>query len=215
MRIVTRFFFATALAMIAGEAAIAQQRATSIESWITTNDLPSDATARQGSARVHFTVTTDGRVTSCKEQFGHSASKDRICNLIEERARYVPAYAKSGQPIESKDEISVSWSPGNVIVGATDFGGALPANNPSYWATDQDLTPAIAAKTKVDVEVAFRIGPDGHISDCSARSDNSPEADRLTCRLLRSRALFHSPLGHDGNPIETVGRTVVHWRTPG
>ncbi len=217
MRIIVQILAACVLALIVWEPVAAQQRATPIESWITADDLPAGGTAKQGSVRIHFTINTDGRVTGCKVQFGngYSALKDRICDIVEERARYVPAYSKSGQPIESEDELSIAWSPGNVIVGASDFGGALPANNPSYWASDLDITPAIAARKQVDVRVAFRIGTNGHVTDCAARSDNSPEADELSCQLLRSRALFRPPLGRDGNPIETVGRTVIHWKTPG
>jgi hypothetical protein len=193
----------------------AQQRATPIEEWVTAADFPANATSGEGSVRVRYTIGTDGKATHCKVQYrqGDADLRDRICELIEQRGQYTPAYSKAGQPIEAEDELHIFWKSGQVMVGQTDFGGALPSNNPAMWETTDDVTPAIIAAKRIDVNLSFRIGVDGRVSDCVATAPNSNVANDLSCRLLRARARFHSPVGRDGNPIEAVGRTVIHWRS--
>lgn len=217
----------TSLLLACGLAAVsqpsaAQQRATPITSWITDADFPSDPgkKRRDGSARVRFTVTPAGRAANCTVQ--HATVSDevqtRICELIQERARYIPAYAKSGDPIEAEDELGVSWRSGKPIVGESDFGGALPANNPTRWVTPNDSLPAKLLKSRrgrVEIFLTFRIGSDGRVSDCQGTSPASPDAAASSCKLLSARARFRPPVGRDGNPIETDGRTVIRWETRG
>lgn len=206
--------------LIAAAPLAAQQRETPISSWITNADIPPEmpATGKPIPVHVALTISPTGRVSDCRIVYttGDRSLSKLTCALLEQRARYVPAFSTAGEPIKAKDELSISWdlAQERVEVGKQDYGGAIPANNPSYWVTDLDTT-RLSLKSEVDVEMSFSIARDGSVSTCSVRQPSSnPAADALSCALLKARAKFHVPVGRDGLPMPTTGHTTVHWAPP-
>ena len=209
------------LCLLASEACqpvMAQERATSISGWVTDSDFSDWAAKHKGEdVIVRFAVTQEGRATNCKPLFASKSEfSSRVCDLIVERGRYVPAYDRSGSPIVSEDQLDISWRSGKAIVGETDFGGAMPANNPSTWAVTTDGLPSKLKRARpgaLDINLTFTIGSDGRVSGCRGSSPDAPEMVPPTCKHLTERARFKPPLGRDGNPMQASGRAVIHWQT--
>lgn len=213
-------YVATATLLCTATVAGAQQRETPISSWITDADIPDDVpeTVEATSVHVALTVSPTGTVSDCRVVYttGYRPLSKLTCALLEQRARYIPAFSVAGEPIESKDELSVWWNvpQKRVVVGRLDYGGAIPANNPSYWVTDLD-SAKLSLKSEVDVEMIFSIGRDGSVSSCQVPTPSgNAAADALSCALLTARAKFRAPIGRDGLPMQAMGHTTFHWAPP-
>lgn len=214
---ISRMAFVFLLAAAAPVAA--QQRANEISTWITNDDIPASAQRKSASVRVEYTVSPSGMVTDCKVAFvtGHRPFGKLTCSLIQQRARYVPAFSKKGEPVAARDILGVSWAPmpEGVSAADTDFGSAIPLSNPGLWVLDTDIPRKMVQSRPFDVAVTFAIGVDGRVRGCEASvPSESPEAGALICSLLRSRARFKPPVGRYGQSLETSGRTVVHFEKP-
>jgi hypothetical protein len=202
---------------IAASPASAQQRQTPISAWISSADIPVQlpAQAMPTSVSVEYKISKIGTATDCRVTYlaGYRPLGDLTCSLIEERARYIPAFSKKGEPVDAKDVLFVSWNPTpqGVVVGRSDYGGALPLGNPSYWVTDLD-NDKLVLKSPTDVQMKFSIGIDGRITSCEVPTPSgSPRADALSCSLLKARARFKPPVGRNGLPLPASGQTAFHW----
>jgi len=108
----------------------------------------------------------------------------------------------------SRDKLRPPWS-----IPKDDFGGATPLNM-SEWSRLEDYPlSSISAGEKGYVTVAFLIGVDGRISDCSVvRSSGFARLDAIPCPTLIQRARFSPALDSSGKPRPTRGRTsIIYW----
>ena len=201
----------------------AQQRETSISAWITTDDFPPNwAEAKNdGGVTVHFTVTPDGRASNCTVQYANGLKRlgARVCELVEERARYIPAYTVGGSPTGGEDQLEVSWKAGKLIVGDTDFGGAIPSTEPRTWMADAPLPTALfrPGPANLDMSLVIQIRSDGRIGDCHVTAPEPSDASEKSdangiCKSLKRHARFHPPIGRDGRPLEASGKIALHWK---
>lgn len=215
-----QFALAALLLVSAPSAAEAQRRIGPVSAWISDADYPAESRARgeEGVVTVRYQITATGRAADCRPLFARAPLRlyRTTCALIEQRARYVPAYDTRGRPIASEDELSVAWvlPSARVMVGFVDYGGSIPVARTSF-ISDLDYNAAVAALGNVSVVANISIAADGRVVACAtAPSSGSPAVDRHTCELIRSRARFRQPVDERGQPRATSGRMIVHWRRP-
>lgn len=214
------FIVSAFLDLCHSNSAHAQKNDTPIDTWVTLSDYPSEAikNGQQGFVNVQYKIGPDGSVSNCKVVYAN-APKNLVnitCAAIKERARYLPAYSRKGNAVIGQDTVIVRWllNPTTVRV-ERNFGGSVPLNNPSIWATDLDYNRDVAAIGKTDVGIEFNISANGRISTCRTyESSGSEKVDQYTCALVANRARFIQPFDDKGNPMTTVGKTVVHWQKP-
>ena len=207
---------AIASALVGG--ASAQQRIAP-EKWITAADYPASAAEHddEGSVRMTYTVTAEGRAERCRVEFATAPRKlaELSCRLVEQRARYIPRYIKSGEAISGRDLLVIRWhsAPTAIDIPASgDFGGAIPAGSPNEWATDREY-PYKLLKGDADVPMAWTIGSDGRLAECSFPAQGvDPKVGNHTCQLFGLRARFTMPLDEKGEPIATRAKTRFYWR---
>lgn len=197
----------------------AQQRIAP-ETWLKASDYPA-AAGRDGETFVNlsYAITPEGRIAKCRVGYKNApkAIANATCALLSERARYVPRFDESGKAVEWRDQLTVSWSDGTLVVPfGSDFGGAVPVGNPSNWMTDDDYPKAMPRSGALSIAMTFEIGPEGRIVACSFETPMSHAAvGNYTCRLFAARARFEMPRGLRGEPLATRGRGTMHWRRPG
>lgn len=85
-------------------------------SWFKFTDYPGDLVEKdqQGNVIVAFEIGVDGRVKNCTLDTSSGFSRlDAIpCRILEKRARFKPATAADGTPIEVRGRYSVAfWQP--------------------------------------------------------------------------------------------------------
>lgn len=82
-------------------------------SWVTSDDYPSAAYARQaqGTTGFRLEVGPDGRVTSCSvtSSSGNPDLDATTCRLLPKRARFKPAIGSDGQPTSDTYSNRVRW----------------------------------------------------------------------------------------------------------
>jgi TonB family protein len=98
----------------------------------------------------------------------------------------------------------------------SDYGGAKPRNLGSWYSYDDYPDAAVKAGEQGYVTVAFTIGIDGRMGDCTViRSSGYPTLDAIPCKVLTKRARFTPAKGPSGAPIVTHGRTsMAFWNRP-
>lgn len=85
-------------------------------SWFTSSDYPKQAVKDERGGRVFYTVTvnSEGAVSHCEvsQSSGWSDLDQITCELIEKRARFIPAYDGLGTKIDAAHSGSQSWTLG-------------------------------------------------------------------------------------------------------
>lgn len=76
-----------------------------------------------------------------------------------------------------------------------------------------DLPPDLReSKTGGELELQYRIGIDGRVSDCRIRlSSGRPELDATTCRLITERFRFRPSRDARGNPVSSIMIETHGW----
>lgn len=81
--------------------------------WITTNDYPSRALAKEqkGTTAFDLTISPEGRVSACQitQSSGHAELDKATCSLLTRRARFQPARDDTGQPTTGIWASRVRW----------------------------------------------------------------------------------------------------------
>ena len=118
--------------------------------WITADDYPPTAlrAGLQGISRVELDVGVDGRVTGCRvmQSSGQDILDRTTCNLLAERALFLPAKGSDGRPTVSHYLRAVAWM--------------LPQDQP--WP--------LADGTRHDI---FVVNADGSLSACRVEKDGT------------------------------------------
>jgi hypothetical protein len=208
---------ATLTLLFASGSAHAQRLAGPVSTWIVAEDYPAEdvAKGRGGVVNMHFRITATGRVENCKPQFAStSAQLARLsCQLIEARARYLPAHDAVGNPVASEGELIARWdAQARSVDLKSQFGGAMPIGSPGGWMTDDDYLLVTQGRGDGDVSLIFDIGTDGRLTGCAFAATSNAETGKRTCQLLAQRARFHPPVGDHGEPLATQGSITMHWR---
>jgi TonB family protein len=85
-------------------------------SWFTSSDYPKQAVKDERGGRVFYTVTvnSEGAVSHCEvsQSSGWSDLDQITCELIEKRARFIPAYDGLGTKVAAAHSGSQSWTLG-------------------------------------------------------------------------------------------------------
>ena len=205
------------VAMISS-AAQAQRRLNSVQSWVTAADLsPGKLGVKQFDiSTLEFGITETGAVDKCRVIFADVESLGQLaCQLIKERARYMPAYNKAGQSIRSRDQITVEWGtpPAITVAGTVDYCGALPIAEDTWLRTTSVLTQTVRRKGKALFR--FRIKANGRVGECIAAALQGDVDDgEYICRRLQANAQFHSPVDQTGRQYETIATMKFSWADP-
>lgn len=81
--------------------------------WITTDDYPAAALARneQGRVGVELAIGDTGSVVACRisESSGHESLDQAACRALRSRARFAPARDANGTPIAATWHRNVVW----------------------------------------------------------------------------------------------------------
>jgi protein TonB len=81
--------------------------------WVTTDDYPASAirNGEEGRVEIAVRVGANGRVTSCQvtKPSGHPSLDQATCYFYAKRARFLPALAADGTPVEAGHTDSVRW----------------------------------------------------------------------------------------------------------
>lgn len=89
------------------------RRAERISGALLDSDYPHQALRMgiEGSVKVRFTITEDGRVTRCTilETSGSALLDQTTCRLAERRFRYRPALDASGRPVSQDEVRTYDW----------------------------------------------------------------------------------------------------------
>jgi protein TonB len=84
---------------------VARSAKGDVRAIFTADDYPlsSQANGEEGTVQARLTVDTNGRVSRCDivRSSGHQTLDDTTCNILEKRARFVPARNSDGRPISS------------------------------------------------------------------------------------------------------------------
>ncbi len=208
-----RLFAATAFLLImVPVSALAQQRIGTPEDWL--RGMPLSAPAPDGPLTMSLDIGTDGKVSSCKVVYTtlRRELSERVCAHLKQNAHYLPAGRPDGTPVTGLDALSISFRAGGFAL-VTDFGGAVPANSPGSWVTEDDYTEAARQRrSQGNAAVSFAIGADGRVNQCTlTHSSGDPTLDAQTCALIVRRARFKVPLSPVGAPLPVKGRTYVKW----
>ncbi len=199
----------------------AQSRMSDPSAWISADDYPAAARAAGDEGQVTMALAVDrtGRVSNCHiENAERTSLAEASCALVVARARYTPAFDREGNPIASRDRISLVWSlDGGApsVDFSTDYGGAVPVVSPREWVVAGELPSSEVDRTSPgQVGVRFTISPEGRVGNCLAtHPSGSPLINRTVCELITSRARFDAPIAADGERFQTIGRTTVKWCT--
>lgn len=206
------------LVLLAGCGSAHAQRAVEpVSAWIGAADYPSEAAAKGqgGLVTMRFRIAASGRVENCKALYATApAPLARLsCQLVEQRARYVPAYDAAGTPIASEGELTARWDPQSRGVALkSQFGGAMPIGSPGAWMTDDDYRLVTQGRGDSDAELIFDIGAEGRVTSCAFAPRGNAETAKRTCQLLAQRARFRPPVGAHGEPLATQGTITMLWR---
>lgn len=198
------------------DAAIAQRRLVPLEQLVTSADLPAKVLQPGERAEVmaELTITPDGFVGRCRPVYSTNFRLDKVtCALITARARYAPAYDKSGGKRSSWDRIDVYWgaSPAPTLVGLNDFGGAEPAVPEETWLGLPSLTRR--STSKGSALVRYEIQPSGKVGRCVVvQVLGDPLMADHVCRSLQGWAKFKPPVDEKGEPYATVGQLKFDWQ---
>lgn len=213
-----KFLLSAVLVMLAGCGSAQAQRAIGpVSAWITSADYPADDVAKGqgGVVTLRFQIAASGRVESCKPLYATTpASIARLtCQLVEQRARYLPAYNSAGVPVASEGELMARWDAQNhAVLLKSQFGGAMPVGSPGSWMTDDDYRLVTQGRGDSDVELVFGIGTEGRLTSCAFAPGSNAHTATRTCQLLAQRARFRPPVGERGEPLASQGSITMHWR---
>lgn len=153
--------------------------------WITSADYPSYAiaTGAEGTVAFKLQVEADGIVSSC-EPVGGSAPKelkDLTCQLVSQRARFVPPRNASGDPLTGSYTATVMWQIPKEKRGSMPF--------PEEGSRTQEMV----------------IEADGSVSSCTVEREKLLSAVQI-CEFPEG-PVFQSFRDEDGKPVRKRVRT--------
>jgi len=81
--------------------------------WVTTADYPLAAAnaGEEGSTNFTLSIDVQGKPAGCviTRSSGSSRLDARVCPLLMRRARFVPAFAENGRPVEGEYSSTIRW----------------------------------------------------------------------------------------------------------
>lgn len=217
------------------------------ESWILIGDFPASAPAgEEAFVSYRLTIGADERVKACDGSDGmrppaeqaSSPYVQRTCDLLRDRARFIPATDAEGRAVAGVYSGIGRWS-------RFDMGGGRMITHPlPVWPQEPsapstlppliieqrparllfdpaefvDRTyPPAARREQLEGTVGYvaRVGADGRVTACTiVASSNHADLDEATCRLLLRYARFSPAIGDRGEPVAQDWEGQLSWRLP-
>ena len=203
--------------------------------------VPARINEEEGTVGAVIAVASDGRVEGCYVAASSDSSglDEETCRIIRRRARFTPARLSSGRPVADFVAVRIRWEftralpasgspeasgqrvePFDVVISGARAGRqifalvrARPLRPLSSLVTWRDY-PANAPRGADLRQTSFRlrVGPDGHVDDCTVNvSSGSAELDDTACRLMRERARFSPARVRAGNAISDDHWGRIDW----
>ena len=146
-------------------------------SWVQTSDYPSISLRNEEQGITRFTVTVSeyGRVEDCQvtSSSGHQALDDATCSLIEQHARFRPAFDKDGNRVEGTYSSMINW--------------VIPPSEPP---------------PPMEFSYGFTVETDGSVSDCRVVKATGEIANHIAqVSPCSSMGHFGPYFDHDGRPV--------------
>lgn len=203
--------------------------------WISNDDYPARAMReeREGTTGFRLTIDAAGLPTGCEiiASSGHSDLDAATCNVVRERARFVPGRDRKGRPIGGTYSNRVRWQiPGldrdeyraaGFVVGSEWMTkglprGALPESRMMMLdALEHYPAAARAAREQGLVKMGLDIDTSGAVADCTITgSSGSAALDEAACALMRSEGRFLPALDLDGKPTRGLFSAKWNWVLP-
>jgi TonB family protein len=145
--------------------------------WVETSDYPPEALRNDEEGTTHFVlaVSEDGKVEDCKvvTSSGHQALDDATCTLIQQRARFRPAFDKDGNKVAGTYATAVVWK-----------------------------IPAAPSPPPFKFVITYTVEKDGAVTGCKVIADEGQPAELIMkaspCSQVKKMVPY---LDADGNPI--------------
>lgn len=99
--------------------------------------------------------------------------------------------------------------------GSGGGGGLIPPRQTSGRLGYRDIPPELRRGSETSVEVQFRVGTDGRVSDCfETRSSGSAAIDDLVCSLIERRFRYEPSRDRAGRPVTSWVAETHGWYFP-
>lgn len=173
----------------------------------------------RGVTEFHLYIDPAGKVRGCEVTTSSgSPPLDRVtCQMMLDRARFVPARDAEGSAVADEHWGHVHWGGATHfdtrVAASTNPPSGPPASLASYISNDD--YPAEALRNHEEGIVGFRlhIGPDGLPHGCVITSSSGfPSLDSKTCELLVSRARYTPARNNLGQPTDDYDEGRMTWR---
>jgi TonB family protein len=192
-----------------------------LNSYFSVDDYPIVALRahHEGTTGFRLTVGADGKVADCRVTVpsGSSFLDVQTCRLLRIRARYTPARAADGTPVEGSDSGRVTWQLPEEYGRAGVPMAARPARSRTENAQFMSLadfpagTSPSTARDHTELRVA--VGRQGRVIGCDiGESSGAPALDAAACRIYAARARFEPARDSAGATACDVVWIRVDWR---
>lgn len=168
-------------------------------------DYPLDALKRReyGVVSIVLVVTPEGRVASCHvtESSGSQSLDKQTCNLMQSRARFVPATNGAGSPVFAQYRTSVAWGVEN----------HQPTTNIRFKFIVAQLPEGYRAPTKA--RLTFNSA--GHLDRCDMeRTSGSIAADEAACAYAKANLITDAPKSEASSVTPSAIRYMIVSLSP-
>jgi TonB family protein len=200
-----------------------QRQRANLNTYFSTDDYPAVSLVyhHEGTTAFALTVGVDGRVTDCRiiRSSGAVPLDEATCRILRSRARYNPARAADGTPVEGSDSGRVTWRLpedwGRAGLPMAWHGAHLLNRNAAQMTTADlpETTPRPPTGAAAGLRVA--VGQDGRVIGCDiSRSSGSPAFDAAACRHYADRARFEPARDPAGALMCDVVWLSIAWPAP-
>jgi TonB family protein len=198
-----------------------QRARANLNSYFSVQDYPPVALRahHEGTTGFRLTVGVNGRATDCQVTYssGSSFLDVTTCRILLARARYNPARAADGTPVEGSDSGRVTWQLSEEYGRAGLPMAARPARprtENAQFMSLADFPAGTSPSTATDrTELRVAVGREGRVIGCDiSESSGAPVLDAAACRIYAARARFEPARDPAGAALCDVVWIRVDWR---